>query len=158
MTSIVTALTAARPIIAPIEEVSQMPPNAGALCAGSTAAWTAMKTPETTMPVPKPPGMMYSDSQMLVWPCHRRRSSKYDDAEISVASINNCLYFPVLNQSVSRHAPTSKERTYFLISMPETIAPTALPATAGKRYAPATVFDALSVTWKYSGTANINPS
>ena len=43
-----------------------------------------------------------------------------------------------------------------LIISPDAMPPTAFPATAGNKWAPATVFEALAVTWKYKGTENIS--
>lgn len=54
-----------------------MKDTAGDMCAGSAmTACSEMKRALCAMPVPNPPGMMYSDSSQLVWPCQRRRRAR----------------------------------------------------------------------------------
>ena len=52
------------------------PVPAIAICVSSTPAASATNVVAETIPVPKPPGAMYKDSQSEVCPCQRRTSKR----------------------------------------------------------------------------------
>ena len=91
----------------------------------------AMKIPEPTTPIPKPPGNVSSTSHVERLPCQRTIISTYETHDASVASTMSVLY-----RAVRR------------ISRPAMMAPMAFPTTGGKRYDPARALLALVVMRK----------
>ena len=72
-----TALPSGRPSVTASVLDRYMNEMAGARCDGSwMTACREMKTADWAIPVPKPLGKMYSDSQMLVLPCQRSMSRR----------------------------------------------------------------------------------
>lgn len=126
-----TDVVTATPIIIPNDDARYIPPVAIAICSCSSDAVKAIKIPDPTTPIPKPPGNVSSTSQAEILPCQRTISSTYEVQDTNVASTIRFLYFPVRR-----------------IRCPARTPPNAFPNTGGKRYAPARVLLALIVARK----------